>query len=83
MKLGQKLLLVTGSNGPIGSEMIEHFYNLGWIVHGLDNNMRADFIGSRGHALEPGSPLKRECEGSRTMRWTVRHRQGMLDLFRL
>jgi CDP-paratose 2-epimerase len=48
MKLGQKLLLVTGSNGLIGSEMIKHFYNLGWIVHGLDNNMRADFIGSQG-----------------------------------
>jgi len=35
-------LLVTGSNGLIGSEMVTHFHDLGWVVHGLDNNMRAD-----------------------------------------
>jgi CDP-paratose 2-epimerase len=41
-------LLVTGSNGLIGSEMVQHFYELGWEVHGLDNNMRADFFGPQG-----------------------------------
>jgi CDP-paratose 2-epimerase len=41
-------LLVTGSNGLIGSEMVKHFSELGWEVHGLDNNMRADFFGPQG-----------------------------------
>lgn len=41
-------LLVTGSNGLIGSEMVAHFHDLGWTVHGLDNNMRADFFGPQG-----------------------------------
>ena len=51
-----KTLLVTGSNGLIGSEMVNHFHGLGWTVHGVDNNMRADFFGSHGdHALEPRS----------------------------
>ena len=41
-------LLVTGSNGLIGSEMVEPFPDLGWEVHGVDNNMRADFFGPQG-----------------------------------
>lgn len=43
-----KKLLVTGSNGLIGSEMVGHFHQLGWEVHGVDNNMRADFFGPSG-----------------------------------
>ena len=38
-------LLVTGSNGLIGSEVCTHFAGLGWRVHGLDNNQRAVFFG--------------------------------------
>ena len=37
--------LVTGSSGLVGSETAEHLDADGWIVHGLDNNMRADFFG--------------------------------------
>ena len=43
-----KNMLVTGSNGLIGSEMVRHFHGLGWQVHGVDNNMRADFFGPAG-----------------------------------
>jgi CDP-paratose 2-epimerase len=28
--------------------MVKHFHGLGWQVHGVDNNMRADFFGSQG-----------------------------------
>jgi CDP-paratose 2-epimerase len=41
-------LLVTGSSGLIGSEIVRHFSALGWAVHGVDNNMRADFFGPQG-----------------------------------
>ena len=41
-------LLVTGSSGLIGSEVVAHFCQLGWEVHGVDNNMRADFFGAGG-----------------------------------
>ena len=56
-------LLVTGSSGLIGSEVVDYFCRLGWEVHGLDNNMRADFFGVGGdtrwnqrrlQALHPG-----------------------------
>src|ERR1700691_4874409 len=41
-------LLVTGSSGLIGSEVVDYFSKLGWLVHGVDNNMRADFFGPGG-----------------------------------
>jgi CDP-paratose 2-epimerase len=43
-----KTLLVTGSSGLIGSEVVESFSRDGWRVHGVDNNMRADFFGPGG-----------------------------------
>jgi CDP-paratose 2-epimerase len=41
-------LLVTGSSGLIGSEVVDYFCKLGWKVDGVDNNMRADFFGAAG-----------------------------------
>lgn len=43
-------LLVSGSSGLIGSEIATTFAVAGWQVHGLDNNMRADFFGPSGDA---------------------------------
>lgn len=43
-----KKLLVTGSSGLIGSEVVEYFANEGWEVHGVDNNLRASFFGAGG-----------------------------------
>ncbi len=40
-----KKLLVTGSSGLIGSEVVDYFCRLGWWVRGIDNNMRANFLG--------------------------------------
>jgi CDP-paratose 2-epimerase len=40
--------LVTGSSGLIGSEVVGYFCRLGWTVHGVDNNKRADFFGPAG-----------------------------------
>ncbi|MBX2914242.1 MAG: NAD-dependent epimerase/dehydratase family protein [Cyclobacteriaceae bacterium] len=43
-----KKLLVTGSSGLIGSEVVTFFSMNGWKVFGIDNNMRADFFGPQG-----------------------------------
>jgi CDP-paratose 2-epimerase len=40
--------LVTGSSGLIGSEVVDYFCRIGWEVHGIDNNLRADFFGPAG-----------------------------------
>ncbi len=43
-----KKLLVTGSSGLIGSECVSYFEKKGWVVYGIDNNMRRDFFGPDG-----------------------------------
>jgi CDP-paratose 2-epimerase len=40
--------LVTGSSGLVGSEMVSFLDARGWVVHGVDNNMRRDFFGELG-----------------------------------
>ena len=42
------LLLVTGSSGLIGSELVDYFCRQRWEVHGVDNNQRASFFGPAG-----------------------------------
>jgi nucleoside-diphosphate-sugar epimerase len=42
--LSNNKLLVTASSGPIGSELVDYFCQRGGQVHGMDNNMRADFF---------------------------------------
>jgi CDP-paratose 2-epimerase len=41
-------LLVTGCGGLIGSEVVSFFAAEGAEVHGIDNNLRADFFGPAG-----------------------------------
>jgi CDP-paratose 2-epimerase len=43
-----KRILVTGSNGLIGSEVCLYFGTRGFEVHGIDNNQRAIFFGPQG-----------------------------------
>src|SRR5260370_152946 len=41
-------ILVTGSSGLIGSEVCTYFSQLGYAIHGVDNNQRAVFFGPQG-----------------------------------
>lgn len=61
-------LLVTGSNGLIGSEMVRHFHVSRWGVHGVDNNMRADFFGPQGDTRWNQKCLLEQFPGSLIMR---------------
>jgi len=43
-----KKVFITGSSGLIGSEAALFFEKRGWETHGVDNNMRRDFLGADG-----------------------------------
>jgi CDP-paratose 2-epimerase len=73
-------ILITGSNGLIGSELVKHFHRLGWRVHGIDNNMRADFFGPQGDTRWNQRRLLSEYAGFTHHEQDVRDRQAMLDL---
>lgn len=75
-----KRLLVTGSNGLIGSEMVGHFHDLGWEVHGLDNNMRADFFGPQGDTRWNQRRLLKQFARFSHHEIDIRFRQSVLPL---
>jgi len=78
-----KKLLVTGSSGLIGSEVCIHFYQLGWEIHGVDNNQRAVFFGPQGDTRWNQGRLAKQL-GSAFVHHEldIRDRQGVLALLR-
>jgi CDP-paratose 2-epimerase len=78
----KKIMLVTGSNGLIGSEMVSHFHGLGWTVHGIDNNMRAEFFGTQGDTRWNQKRLVDEHPGYVHHELDVRDRAGLEILVR-
>ncbi|MCU0792484.1 MAG: NAD-dependent epimerase/dehydratase family protein [Opitutaceae bacterium] len=78
-----KTLLVTGASGLIGSEVAAHFAReLGYVVHGLDNNQRAVFFGPQGDTRWNQHRLQRELPGYVHHELDIRDRAGVLDLVR-
>ena len=75
-----KKLLVTGSSGLIGSEVVRYFDTLGWMIHGVDNNMRADFFGSNGDTRWNQRMLIENCSNFRHHELDIRDRAGVLRL---
>lgn len=77
-----KRLLVTGSSGLIGSEVVAHFAADGWEVHGVDNNLRADFFGAPGDTRWNQSRLLERYSNFRHHELDIRDRPRVLELLR-
>jgi CDP-paratose 2-epimerase len=78
-----KTLLVTGSSGLIGSEVCLYFAReLGYAVHGIDNNQRAVFFGPQGDTRWNEARLKREVGGFVHHEMDIRDRAGLLALLK-
>ncbi|MBP8256589.1 MAG: NAD-dependent epimerase/dehydratase family protein [Opitutaceae bacterium] len=76
-----KTLLVTGSSGLIGSEVCSYFAReLGYAVHGVDNNQRAVFFGPQGDTRWNQARLAKELKGFVHHELDIRDRQGVLAL---
>src|SRR2546426_2546864 len=71
-------ILITGSSGLIGSEVVSHFAALGWEVHGIDNNMRAEFFGPEGDTRWNQRRLEATCQRFRHHELDIRDRGGVL-----
>jgi CDP-paratose 2-epimerase len=55
-------VLVTGSSGLIGSEVVRYFASAGHHIHGVDNNMRAQFFGPQGDTRWNQETLSRDIK---------------------
>jgi CDP-paratose 2-epimerase len=75
-----KTIIVTGSNGLIGSEVVTYFDARGWRVIGVDNNMRRDFFGEKGDTRWNQQRLETLCRNFRHHELDIRNRAGVLAL---
>src|SRR5580692_2606099 len=75
-------LLVTGSSGLIGSEVADYFGQLGWEVHGVDNNMRADFFGPAGDTRWNQQRLLKSLKRFSHHELDIRNRADVLGLLK-
>src|SRR5215213_6595819 len=79
-RVKERTLLVTGSSGLIGSEVVAHFCSRGWNVHGVDNNMRADFFGPQGDTRWNQRRLLKIYPNFRHHELDVRRREEVMSL---
>ena len=73
-----KTMLVTGSSGLIGSEVVKKFCEDGWQVLGVDNNMRADFFGTGGDTRWNQERLKENYMNFKHVELDIRNRKDVL-----
>ena len=79
----QKNILITGSSGLIGSEVVRYFgQNLGYHIHGIDNNQRAIFFGEQGDTRWNQERLVTEVPNFTHHELDIRDRRGVLELVR-
>ena len=76
-----KRALVTGSSGLIGSEAVAFFDQLGWDVHGIDNNMRRSFFGPDGDTTWNLDRLRRDTRHFTHHELDIRDRDAIFALF--
>jgi len=74
-----KKILVTGSSGLIGSEVVIFFHNQGFLVHGIDSNQRAVFFGPQGDTRWSLKRLVDTFPSFRHHELDIRNRQGILE----
>ena len=75
-----KSIIVTGSSGLIGSEVVGFFHNLGFNVHGIDNNQRAIFFGPQGDTIWNREKMKKTLPNFHHHNLDIRDRQKILAI---
>src|ERR1700753_3940274 len=73
-------VLVTGSNGLIGSEAVSYCDGIGADVVGVDNNMRAVFFGPQGDTRWNQRRLEKATKRFKHLELDIRDRAAVLDL---
>lgn len=75
-----KKILVTGSSGLIGSEVVTFFANRGASLHGVDNNMREEFFGPQGSTRWNQKRLQSSLSNFHHHELDIRDRSAVLSL---
>ena len=76
------VVIVTGSNGLIGSETVRFFSNQGFEVVGIDNNMREFFFGEEAGTSNVGSALSEKYPSFKLHEIDIRDDTEIQSLFK-
>jgi CDP-paratose 2-epimerase len=76
------IMLVTGSGGLIGSEVVSHFAGRFKRIIGVDNNMRADYFGAQGDTRWNIRRLESLHPNFSNLEIDIRDRQKIFQLFK-
>ena len=79
--MGRGTVVVTGSNGLVGSAAVRRFSEAGFSVLGLDNDMRRYFFGDDASTTGNGQKLSEELENFTAQSLDVRDLTGLEKLF--
>lgn len=74
-------VVITGSDGLIGSEAVKYYSNLGYEIIGIDNNSRKKFFGKDASVLWNRAQLKKEVPNYRHLNLDIRNRKAINSLF--
>jgi CDP-paratose 2-epimerase len=75
-------ILITGSSGLIGSEVVGYFASQGHIIYGIDNNQREIFFGPSGSTRWNQERLKNKYPTMQHFDLDIRDRYGVLNLIK-
>lgn len=76
-----KVAIVTGSSGLIGSEACKFFHSQGFLIVGLDNDMRQYFFGAEASTKPMEASLKTELENFRHYNLDIRDQKALESVF--
>ena len=75
-------MLVTGSSGLIGSEVVAYFAEQGFEVFGLDNNMRADFFGKQADTSWNRKRMENKYKNFKHSTIDIRNRESLIEIIK-
>ncbi|MDD5503758.1 MAG: NAD-dependent epimerase/dehydratase family protein [Candidatus Omnitrophica bacterium] len=75
-------VLVTGSSGLVGSEAVRFFSERGFLVTGIDNDMRSSFFGPTAGTSWNKELLIKDCPGFRHIDIDIRDKPGIEAIFK-
>ena len=76
------IALITGSSGLIGSEAVRFFYNKGYKITGIDNDMRSAFFGEDASTKWNRKLLEKEIKGYTHYNIDIRNERKICSIFK-
>lgn len=79
----QKNILVTGSSGLIGSEVVKFFCQKDFNVYGIDNNMRQIFFGKKGSTELNRKRLEQSYKNFQNYDIDIRDQKKIIEIIKI